>query len=77
MQLLHALSGTPGRPQTASGDRPYFSLLNFLRSTIARDSSFDVRLDGIGTRTVRYFAAVALERRISFSRDNARAANGA
>jgi hypothetical protein len=69
MQLLQLC---PERPEDRNGIQAistYFKLLNFLRSTVARL----VPSMRIWTETERgqcaYFAAVALERRISFSRD--------
>jgi hypothetical protein len=69
MQLLQLC---PERPEDRNGIQAistYFRLLNFLRSTVARL----VPSMRIWTETERgqcaYFAAVALERRISFSRD--------
>ncbi len=69
MQLLQLC---PERPEDRKSIRAigvYFSLLNFLRSTIARM----VPSMRVWTESERghcaYFAAVALERRISFSRD--------
>ncbi len=69
MQLLQLC---PERPEDRKGIQAigaYFRLLNFLRSTIARM----VPSMRVWTESERghctYFAAVALERRISFSRD--------
>jgi hypothetical protein len=69
MQLLQLC---PERPEDRNGIQAistYFRLLNFLRSTVARL----VPSMRVWTETERgqcaYFAAVALERRISFSRD--------
>jgi hypothetical protein len=69
MQLLQLC---PERPEDRNGIQAigaYFRLLNLLRSTVARM----VPSMRVWTETERgqcaYFAAVALERRISFSRD--------
>jgi hypothetical protein len=69
MQLLQLC---PERPEDRNGIQAigaYFRLLNFLSSTVARM----VPSMRFWTETERgqcaYFAAVALERRISFSRD--------
>jgi hypothetical protein len=69
MQLLQLC---PERPEDRNGVQAigaYFRLLNFLRSTVARA----VPSMQVWTESERghcaYFAAVALERRISFSRD--------
>jgi hypothetical protein len=69
MQLLQLC---PERPEDRNGIQAigaYFRLLNFLSSTVARM----VPSMRLWTETERgqcaYFAAVALERRISFSRD--------
>ena len=69
MQLLQLC---PERPEDQNGIQAigvYFKLLNFLRSTVARL----VPSMRVWTEAERgqcaYFAAVALERRISFSRD--------
>lgn len=69
MQLLQLC---PERPEDRNGIQAigaYFRLLNFLRATLARI----VPSLRAWTETERgqctYFAAVALERRISFSRD--------
>jgi hypothetical protein len=69
MQLLQLC---PERPEDRNGIQAigaYFRLLNFLRATVARM----VPSMRAWTETERgqcaYFAAVALERRISFSRD--------
>jgi hypothetical protein len=69
MQLLQLC---PERPEDRNGVQAigaYFRLLNFLRSTVARV----VPSMQVWTESERghcaYFAAVALERRISFSRD--------
>jgi hypothetical protein len=69
MQLLQLC---PERPEDRKGIQAigvYFRLLNFLRSTIARlVPSMHVWTE-FERGQCTYFAAVALERRISFSRD--------
>jgi hypothetical protein len=69
MQLLHLC---PERPEDRKGIQAigaYFRMLSFLKSTIARlvPSMKDWTESERGHCT--YFAAIALERRISFSRD--------
>src|SRR6266704_1950520 len=69
MQLLQLCPARPEDRKSIQAIGAYFSLLNFLRSTIARM----VPSMRVWTESERghcaYFAAVALERRISFSRD--------
>jgi hypothetical protein len=69
MQLLQLCPERPEDRNSIQAVSAYFRLLNFLRSTIARM----VPSMQVWTETERghcaYFAAVALERRISFSRD--------
>lgn len=69
MQLLHLC---PERPEDRNGIQAigaYFHLLNFVSSTVARlIPSMKSWMDSeLGNCT--YFAAIALERRISFSRE--------
>lgn len=69
MQLLHLC---PERPEDRNGIQAigaYFHLLNFVASTVARlIPSMKSWMDSeLGNCT--YFAAIALERRISFSRE--------
>ncbi len=69
MQLLQLCPERPEDRNSVQAIGAYFSLLNFLRSTVAR---FLPSMQG-WTESERghcaYFAAVALERRIAFSRD--------
>ena len=69
MQLLQLCPERPEDRNSVQAIGAYFSLLNFLRSTVAR---FLPAMQG-WTESERghcaYFAAVALERRIAFSRD--------
>jgi hypothetical protein len=69
MQLLQLC---PERPEDRTGVQAigaYFSLLNFLRSTVARVVPSLRAWTELERGQCAYFAAVALERRISFSRD--------
>ena len=69
MQLLQLC---PERPEDRNGVQAigaYFSLLNFLRSTLARVVPSMQSWTELARGHCAYFAAVALERRISFSRD--------
>jgi hypothetical protein len=69
MQLLQLC---PERPEDRKGIQAigvYFRLLNFLRSTIARLVPSMHAWTEFERGQCTYFAAVALERRISFSRD--------
>jgi hypothetical protein len=69
MQLLQLC---PERPEDRTGVQAigaYFSLLSFLRSTVARIAPSLRAWTESERGQCAYFAAVALERRISFSRD--------
>ncbi len=69
MQLLHLC---PARPEDRNGVQAigvYFSLLNFLRATLARIVPSMRAWTESERGQCAYFAAVTLERRISFSRD--------
>jgi hypothetical protein len=69
MQLLQLC---PERPEDRNGIQAisaYFRLLNFLRSTVARMVPSMREWTETERGQCTYFAAVALERRISFSRD--------
>jgi hypothetical protein len=69
MQLLQLC---PERPEDRTGVQAigaYFSLLNILRSTVARIVPSLRAWTELERGQCAYFAAVALERRISFSRD--------
>jgi hypothetical protein len=72
MRVMQLLQLCPERPEDRNSVQAigaYFRLLNFLRSTVARfvPSMQDWTESERGH--CAYFAAVALERRISFSRD--------
>lgn len=69
MQLLQLC---PERPEDRNGIQAigaYFRLLNFLRATLARIVPSLRAWTEVERGQCTYFAAVALERRISFSRD--------
>jgi hypothetical protein len=69
MQLLQLC---PERPEDRNGVQAidaYFRLLNFLRATLARFVPAMQNWTEVERGQCAYFAAVALERRISFSRD--------
>jgi hypothetical protein len=69
MQLLQLC---PERPEDRTGVQAigaYFNLLNVLRSTLARIVPSLRAWTELERGQCAYFAAVALERRISFSRD--------
>jgi len=69
MQLLHLC---PERPEDRKGIQAigaYFRMLSFLRSTIARLAPSMKAWAESERGHCTYFAAIALERRISFSRD--------
>ena len=69
MQLLHLC---PERPEDRNGIQAidaYFRLLNFMRLTVARIIPSTRAWTESERGHCTYFAAVALERRISFSRD--------
>ena len=69
MQLLQLC---PERPEDRNGIQAigaYFRLLNFVRATLARVVPSLQTWTEIERGQCTYFAAVALERRISFSRD--------
>lgn len=69
IQLLHLC---PERPEDTGHIRAittYFRLLNFMRSTLARMIPPLVGWTEMEKGQCAYFAAVALDRRIAFSRD--------
>lgn len=69
IQLVHLC---PDRPEDRGDLRAvgaYFHLLNVIRSTVARVIPFLVKWTDIERGQCAYFAAVALDRRIAFSRD--------
>ncbi len=69
MQLLHLCPERPEDRNSVQAIGAYFSLLNFLRSTAARIVPSMRAWTESERAQCAYFAAVALERRISFSRD--------
>ncbi len=69
MQLLHLCPERPEDRNSVQAIGAYFSLLNFLRSTVARIVPSMRAWTESERAQCAYFAAVALERRISFSRD--------
>ena len=69
IQLLHLC---PERPEDSGHIRAittYFGLLTFLRSTVARIIPALMRWTEMEKGQCAYFVAVALDRRIAFSRD--------
>jgi hypothetical protein len=69
MQLLQLCPERPEDRNSIQAVNAYFRLLNFLRSTIARMVPTMQAWTELERGHCAYFAAVALERRISFSRD--------
>lgn len=69
LQLLHLCPERPEDRNEIQAIRTYYRLLNFLRSTIARPVPAFRRWTDSERGQCAYFAAVALERRIAFSRD--------
>ena len=69
IQLLHLCPDHPQDNSRVKAVGAYFSLLNFLRSTVARVVPSMRAWTESERSHCAYFAAVALERRISFSRD--------
>jgi len=69
MQLLHLCPDRPEDRNSVQAIGAYFSLLNLLRSTVARIVPSMRTWTESECGHCAYFAAVALERRISFSRD--------
>jgi hypothetical protein len=69
MQLLQLCPERPEDRNSVQAIDAYFSLLNFLRSTVARMVPSVHAWTESERGQCAYFAAVALERRISFSRD--------
>jgi hypothetical protein len=71
-RVMQILSLCPERPEDRSGIQAvgaYFRLLNFLRSTVAKVVPSVKTWTEAERGQCTYFAAVALERRIAFSRD--------
>jgi hypothetical protein len=69
MQLLQLCPERPEDRNSVQAIGVYFSLLNLLRSTLARIVPSTLAWTELERGHCAYFAAVALERRISFSRD--------
>jgi hypothetical protein len=69
MQLLHLCPERPEDRNSVQAIGAYFKLLNFLRSTVARIVPSTLAWTESERGQCAYFAAVTLERRISFSRD--------
>ena len=69
MQLLQLCPERPEDRNSVQAIGAYFKILNFLRSTVARIVSSMQVWTELERGHCAYFAAVALERRISFSRD--------
>jgi hypothetical protein len=69
MQLLHLCPETPEDRSRVQAVGAYFGLLNFVRSTLARIMPSLQTWTETERAHCAYFAAVALERRIAFSRD--------
>jgi hypothetical protein len=71
-RVVQLLQLCPDRPEDRSGIQAigaYFSLLGFLRSTVARIAPSILSWTETERGQCAYFAAVALDRRIAFSRD--------
>jgi hypothetical protein len=69
MQLLRLCPERPEDRNSIQAVGAYFRLLNFMRSTVARMVPSMQAWTELERGHCAYFAAVALERRISFSRD--------
>ena len=69
MQLLQLCPERPEDRNSVQAIGAYFKILNFLRSTVARIVPSMQVWTELERGQCAYFAAVALERRISFSRD--------
>jgi hypothetical protein len=69
MQLLQLCPERPEDRNSVQAIGAYFSLLNFMRSTVARIAPSLQAWTESERAHCAYFAAVALGRRISFSRD--------
>jgi hypothetical protein len=71
-RVIQLLQLCPERPEDHRDIRAigaYFRLLNFIRATLARVIPALVRWTEMERGQCTYFAAIALERRIAFSRD--------
>ena len=69
MQLLQLCPERPEDRNSIQAIGAYFKILNFLRSTVARIVPSMQAWTELERGQCAYFAAVTLERRISFSRD--------
>jgi hypothetical protein len=69
MQLLHLCPDRPEDRGKIKAVGAYFALLNFLKSTIARVIPSICAWADFERGQCAYFAAVALDRRIAFSRE--------
>ncbi|PYT39705.1 MAG: hypothetical protein DMG45_19025 [Acidobacteria bacterium] len=69
MQLLQLCPERPEDRNSVQAIGAYFKILNFLRSTVARIVPSMQAWTELERGQCAYFAAVTLERRISFSRD--------
>jgi len=69
MQLLHLCPGRPEDRGAIRAVRTYFGLLSFMRQTLARVTPSLRAWTEKERDQCTYFAAVALGRRIAFSRD--------
>ena len=69
MQLLQLCPERPEDRNSVQAIGAYFKVLNFLRSTVARIVPSMQAWTELERGQCAYFAAVTLERRISFSRD--------
>ena len=69
VQLLHLCPESPDDRTRLQAVGAYFGMLNFLRSTVARLRPSWRTWTDLERAHCAYFAAVALDRRIAFSRD--------
>ena len=69
VQLLHLCPETPDDRTRLQAIGAYFGMLNFLRSTVASLKPSWKAWTDLERAQCAYFAAVALDRRIAFSRD--------
>lgn len=69
VQLLHLCPETPDDRTRLQAIGAYFGMLNFLRSTVASLKPSWKAWTDLERGQCAYFAAVALDRRIAFSRD--------
>jgi len=69
VQLLHLCPESPNDRTPLQAVGAYFGMLNFLRSTVASLKPSWKAWTDLERAQCAYFAAVALDRRIAFSRD--------